>query len=228
MKKLLTILLLCTLFCGCKKESEEEYYTITGIVRDFNDDTPIQGAMIYSKKLVQFPVGGQIVTVDSALSDTNGKASFTYRKNDGVYRLLVPKKNGYLDALINRAISFNTDTDRTEDLFLAKPSFLNLTIHKANSYLPTDIVEIDVKGAYILPDFGAVNLYWVLQIDSANAPDKLYNMQSVYSRPTGYTDYGTTHVYFKTYIIRNGNLISSKEDSVQLIKFGTKIFTLNY
>ena len=52
MKKIATTLFLCTLLSSCNKESAEgDYITITGFVRDFQDDSPIQGAKIYSKKL---------------------------------------------------------------------------------------------------------------------------------------------------------------------------------
>ena len=50
-KKIATTPFLCTLLSSCNKESAEgDYITITGFVRDFQDDSPIQGAKIYSKK----------------------------------------------------------------------------------------------------------------------------------------------------------------------------------
>ena len=228
MKKIATTLFLCTLLSSCNKESAEgDYITITGFVRDFQDDSPIQGAKIYSKKLTLpgGPPGGPSLIVDSALSDAYGKASFRYRKSVGEYRFLIPEKSGYLNAISSFGINGYNQKDRKDSLFLSQPSYLNLTVHNSATYLPSDIVEIKIKGDY---GISAPDIYRTLFRDSVNRPDKFFYLQAVYSRPAGYTQFGTTHIYFIIEISRNNNPIATRQDSAELIKFGTKNFTLNY
>lgn len=223
MKKVITILLLCALFYGCKKEkeSEEENYTLTGIVRDFDDNTPIPNAKVSVKESAS-PLSP---VIDSAVSDANGMVSFTY-KREGAYKFLFVAKANYLDPM-NWKIAYLNYNDRTETLYLAKPSFVNVTAHKISGYLPLDTVDIKVLGDNS-PLFGQYNNYRPLHRDKADAPDKLFNLQTVYGHNNGSIFLGALKLYFKSEIIRNGNIISTKIDSTNVIQFNTQNFTLNY
>ena len=221
MKKIIAILLLCAFFYGCKKEneSEEENYTLTGIVRDFDSNTPIPGAKVYVKEYDYF---GKIV--DSALTDANGMVSITRPKLGG-FTFLYPRKNNYLDPIY--LIGYYGDyEDRTWNLFLARPSFINVTTHKTQTYLPSDTVNIQSAGAHI-PPIGQ-STYTNLLRDKAEAPDRLFNLQAAYGHLIGNIFYGSHKIYFRTEIIRNSAVISTKEDSTNVIQFSTQNFTLNY
>jgi len=220
MKQLITLLIIATIFLGCKKNGDEENYVLTGIVMDFDANTPIAAAKVYVR---EYGLGGRVV--DSALTDANGRASFTYRKQ-GAYKFLYPAKANYLNP-INWIGYFANYDDRTETLFLAKPSFINVTTHKANSYLTSDTVYIQVIGDNLLTT-GQTSTYRTMLYDKADSPDKIFNLQAVYGKFMGSIFYGSSKLYFKTDLIRSGTIISTREDSVSVIQFGTQNFSINY
>lgn len=220
MKKLLPLLIITIIFLGCKKNGEEENYTLTGIVMDFDANTPIADAKVYVR---EYGLGGRVV--DSALTDANGRATFTYQKQ-GAFKFLYPAKTNYLNP-INWIGYFANYEDRTETLFLAKPSFINVTAHKANSYLTSDTVNIQVIGDN-LPSVGQTSAYRMMLRDKADSPDRIFNLQAVYGKFMGSIFYGSSKLYFKTDLIRSGAIISTREDSVSVIQFGTQHATINY
>ena len=52
MKKIVSVFVLTCILFGCKKSStEDEYYTINGIVIDYDSKLPIAGAKVYAGPL---------------------------------------------------------------------------------------------------------------------------------------------------------------------------------
>ena len=218
MKQLIFFLILSSILFGCNKPSDEDY-TLTGVVLDFDTYTTIAGAKVYVKEQIYLGT-----VVDSAVSDANGRVSFTYRK-DGAFKFLYPAKANYLNPISWGGAPFNYN-DRTDNLYLARPSFVNVTVHKNAVYLPLDTIAIQIKGDYIHPFGGIYNR--LLHRDKADAPDKIFNLQAVYGHLMGDIFFGASKLYFIKDIIRNGAVISTQTDSTGFIQFGTQNFTLNY
>jgi hypothetical protein len=221
MKKLITVLFFTAILISCKKSSteDENYYTLTATVVDFDLNTAIAGAKVYVIEYIS------AVPVDSALSDANGKVSFSFKK-EGPYKFLTPLKNNYINPMNIIPAQLNYD-NRSYFLYLARPSFVNATIHKSGTYLPLDSVAVQVLGDYAAPIVQNPS-YRLLFKDKAEAPDKIFNLQSAYGKVMGSIFFGSLKLYFKTDIIRNGSVFSSQTDSTSLIQFGTKNYTLNY
>ena len=221
MKHLFLLFFVIAIFLlSCKKSStptDDNSYTIHGIVADWDAKTIIGGAKVYVKL-----VGG--IIVDSAIADANGRVSFTYKKEGGNKFLTASKPNYLVPPLFYFSQpGYNT---RTDSVFLARPSFVNATVHKAGVYLPLDTIDIQVQGDYT--EFGHHNNYRLMLRDKADAPDKIFNLQAVYGQSQGSFFIGSLKLYFKWDIIRNGNIISTKTDSAALIRHGTQNFNLNY
>ncbi len=218
MKQLMTILFISAILLGCSKQNnEEEYYTITGQVLDLDSKLPIAGAKAYLSRFT-----------DSAISDASGRVSFRFRIGEpSAYFYVV--KDGYL-----RPQSYWMSVgyvSRTDTFFLARKSFVNVTISKLGTYQVTDTVDIKVLGDNV-PAEGESPSYRTFHRDKANAPDKLYNLFAAYNLNTNYSFWNhfmtKEKLYFKSEIIRNGSVFSTKTDSTSIIQFGTKNFTLNY
>jgi hypothetical protein len=220
MKQLITICFLLIILNSCKKSSTavDEYYTITGVVLDYDAKTPIEGAKVYCGKGIcvgncPFPKG------DSAITDVSGKVCFQYKKDDARKRLL-PVKVNYIYTQ-----SYGTDDpvniDRTVTLYLARQCYANVLIRKTGNYLPLDSVVVRVMGDYT-SELGLYSFYRNLFTDKANSPDKQFNLYAFYASPN------FTKIYFQWDVIRNGSIITTKSDSTDLIQFGTKNYTLNY
>ena len=165
---------------------------------------------------------------DSALTDVSGRVSFRFGVGDPS-RFFYVVKDGYLRPQTYWATAGNVS--RTDTFFLARQSFVNVTISKIGAYLGTDTVEIKVLGDNTLSD-GESPTYRTFHRDKANAPDKLYNLFAAYY--TGGNNSFWNHfmiknkLYFKSEIIRGGSVFSTKTDSTNIIQFGTQNFTLNY
>lgn len=216
MKQLITILILSGILFSCNKPSdEEEYYTVTGQVLDLDSKLPIAGAKAYLPRFT-----------DSALTDAAGRVSFRFRIGDPSKYFYVVK-DGYLRPQAYWMSVGNVS--RTDTFFLARPSFVNVTTHNNGTYLGSDTVEIHVSGDNV-PSIGETQGYRTLHRDKANSPDKLYNLQAAYNVTYSFWNQflGNGKLYFKSEIIRNGSVFSTKTDSTNIIQFGTKNFTLNY
>ncbi|MGF2412318.1 hypothetical protein [Ferruginibacter sp.] len=222
MNKLITALLLTAILVSCKKTSteDENYYTLAATVVDFDASTPIAAAKVY----VIAYIGG--APLDSALSDVNGKVAFSFKK-EGPYKFLTPVKNNYINPMNTVPAHLNYD-NRTEFLYLARPSYVNVTVHKTGTYLPSDSVNVQVTGDYAPPPIFQNPGYRLLFKDKAEAPDKIFNLQSAYGRVMGSFFFGASKLHFTTDIIRNGAVISTQKDSTSLIQFSIKNYTLNY
>lgn len=217
MKKLITLLFLSCILFGCKKSSEEdEYYTIKGVVIDFDNKLPVAGAKVFLHEFCCKPKG----FIDSAVSDVNGMVSFNC-KNEGDYKLLFPTKNDYLHPLKYMQYQVLAHTSRTDTIFLAKPSFLQLTVHQSNTYQPTDSIQLSVADAYYSPSEGR-SLNRILLKDKVSSTDQHFNLYSFYELP----DYD--RLTFHYHITRNGILLSTQSIAANLVQFGTQNFTLNY
>lgn len=220
MKKLITLLFLSCILFSCNKPSDEdEYYTVSGKVLDFDSNVPIAGAKVYVKEAVLLGT-----VVDSTVSDANGMFLFTLR-NDGSHVVIYPQKAGYLNP-INWTGWYSSNYNTFEKIYLARPSFVSVTTHKAGTYLPSDTIDVQVLFDYF--NGGQVGNYRSLYRDKADVPDKIFNLQAVYGHAMGDLFYGTRKLYFRSDIIRNGLVFSTKDDSTNIIQFGTQNFTLNY
>jgi len=220
MKQQLILVLIVAILAGCKKSSNDDgYYTVNGIVIDYDSKTPIAGAKV---RVGFFP----FVVTDSAISDANGRVAFRFKK-EGEFKPLTVTKDNYLTPFGFGGF-YASYNDRTDTLRAARPSFVNLTIHKSNSYLPLDSINVQVLGDYT----GGFSFnYRNLWRDKADAADKTFNLQALYQANTGGAPaiaYGTTKLYFQWDIIRAGAIVSSKTDSTDLVQFATKNFTINY
>jgi hypothetical protein len=221
MKQLITLLTLSCILFSCKKSSgEEEYYTLSGIVLDFDSYAPIAGAKVYVKQY-----GYMQPVVDSAISDGNGRVSFNLKK-EGAFKFLSPLKAGYLNP-INWIGYYANYNDRTDDLYLARPSFINVTTHKAGTYLPSDTIDVQVMNDNV-PPIGQYNTFRPIFRDKADVADRTFNLQAAYGHARGDLFYGAVKLYFRSEIIRGGSVLSTKTDSTNIIQFGTQNFTLNY
>ena len=219
MKQIITLLLLSGIFISCNKSTkEDEDYTITATIIDFDTNTPVAGAKVTVKESAS-PYF--VTAIDSAISDANGRVSFTYRK-DGQYKFLNQSKANYLNPMIWRLAYLNYD-DRTEILYLAKPSFINVTSHKTAIYLPSDTLDIQVLGDNV-PSVGQYNDYRTLHRDKAEAPDKQFNLQAVYGHYNGSIFLGSLKLYFKKNIIRGGAVFFHKQ--IQQVLFSLAHKTL--
>ena len=220
MKQLIAVILLTVILFSCKKSStaEDEYYTITGQVLDLDSKLPIVGAKAY--------LTGRLPPSDSAITDASGRVSFTFKIGD-LSRYFYVVKDGYLRPQAYWVSVGNVS--RTDTFFLARPSFVNVSVHKTGTYQVLDTVEIKVAGDNI-PSIGETQGYRTLHRDKANSPDKLYNLQAAYNVTYSHWNQflGNEKLYFRSEIIRNGSVFSTKTDSTNIIQFGTQNFTLNY
>jgi hypothetical protein len=78
MRKTLIISFAFSFLFSCNKSSDkDDFYTISGIVLDYDSRTPIQNANV-----ICLPSHPESLLVDSVLSDVNGHFSFNYPKED--------------------------------------------------------------------------------------------------------------------------------------------------
>lgn len=224
MKKLITLFVLTSILFGCKKSTEEdEYYIITGQVLDLDSKLPIAGAKAY---LTGIPPAS-----DSALTDALGRVSFRFRVGDP-FRYFYVVKDGYLRPQTYWITAGSVS--RTDTFFLARRSFINVTTHKKSAYLPSDTVEIQVLGdnTTSVGEIGESTTYRTFHRDRADAPDKLYNLLAAYNLGSNLSFWNhfviKDKLYFKSDIIRNGSVFSTRTDSTNIIQFGTQNFTFNY
>lgn len=212
MKKLLTLFVFTSILFGCKKSStEDEYYTLNGIVIDYDSRVPIAGAKVIASVLCI----GSCPASDSAISDAAGKVSFRLKKSVATF-LLSASKDNYVRPPIYYAFPVIT-FDRTDTVFLVKPSFVNVTTHKAGTFNPLDSIAIRVMG-----DINSHSFYREFTRDKADAGDKTFSLSAWYQSPYN------VKLYFQWDIIRGGTVITSKTDSTSLIQYGTKNFTISY
>lgn len=219
MKQILAFFLLITTLSSCKKSSsttnsDSGYYTINGIVLDVDSRTPVAGAKVYAgAPPILFPS-------DSAFSDAAGRVSFQVKK-EGPVKTLYATKGNYLLPHSIFSIYISAYVDRTDTVYLARASYVNLTVHRTGTYLPLDSIALKVAGDYYSAA-GYSGSYRNLLRDKADAPDKVFNLYSWYQSPN------FTKVYFQWDIIRNGAVISTQSDSTTMTQYATKNYTLNY
>ncbi len=217
MKQLITLLIFSCIFLSCKKSTnEEEYYTLKGLVLDFDSKQPIVGAKVFQYEFCCRPEP----PVDSAVSDANGMVSFNC-KSEGDYKTLMPAKDNYLHPLKYMSNQILAHISRTDTIYLAKPSYLQLTVHRSNTYQPSDSIYLSVADAYDSASIGRSVVRIILR-ESISSTDKIFNLFSYYELPN------YDKLTFHYYISRNGTLLTNQSFTVNLIQFGTQNFTLNY
>ena len=222
MKQLITLLFLSCVLISCKKTSDEdEYYTLNGLVLDYDNQLPIVGAKVRSFTTCS----PHCPPTDSAITNADGRVSFRFRIDD-IYEVLYAEKINYISQTEKYFLLYGINP-KEDTIYLARPSFVNVTVHKTGIYLPSDTIKVQVYGD-ALSIGGPWTGYRVLHNGKANAPDKLFNLQAVYSHNLNTLPFMHQKVYFIKDIIRNGSVLSSQTDSTNIIQFGTQNFTLNY
>ena len=222
MKRILILFVLSCILFGCNKSStKDEYYTLNGLVLDYDSQLPIAGAKVRSITTCS-PI---CPPTDSAITDAAGRVSFKFKMDD-VYEVLLAEKINYISQTEKGFLSY-TNSTTPDTIYLARPSFVNVTVRKTGTYLPTDSVKVQIYGD-ALSSGGPWIGYRMLHNDKANTPDKQYNLQAVYSHAPGFIPFRHQKIYFIKEIIRNGSILSSQTDSTNIIQFGTQNFTLNY
>lgn len=213
MRKTLIILLLLVSFISCKKSSDDGNYTITVLVLDYDTKTPIPGATALAKTIYS-----SSEPWDSLITDVNGRAVFRY-KVTGNRKMTYSLKNGYLNPniIVQNSLS---ETNRIDTNYLVRPSLVSLLVHKTGSYLSGDSIEVKMKGFYA-PQYYVTYFASVFK-RLANTTDTSMNVYCFYFNPDG------RKLYFQWEIIRNNTVISTQNDSSNLIQYGTKSYTLNY
>lgn len=223
MKQLIPILLLCFIITGCKKSSisEEEYYTINGIVLDFDSQLPVSAAKVKAKVVYLCVQPSPCFPEDSAFSDATGRVSFRVKKSIPEVGLSFKKADYIWPHGAPIYANWVDKKDRTDTVWAAKASFLNLTFHRTAIYQPQDTLTIHVQGDYLSTmEFNQIGRR--LYMNNANLPDKTFNLYTWYNTP------GHTKIYYDWEVRRNGLLITSKFDSANLIRYGTQNVTINY
>lgn len=221
MKQILTILFITATLASCKKSStDDSHYTITGLVLDWDSKAPIAGAKVYA--VTSFPP----FAMDSAVTDANGRVSFRYLKTESVRRLYTDIP-GYVSPFYSFIFGVPVNNvNRTDSIFLARASYLNLNLHHAGSYNITDSFHLRILGyrkAIFLFGGDQMTKVDLLFLDRrAIAADTLLNLASVYFNPP------YQKAYINWNVSRNGSVLSSGSDSTDLIQFGTKNYNLNY
>lgn len=223
MRRSLIISILFSFLLSCNKSSDkEDFYTISGIVLDYDSRTPIQNANVICP-----PNDPESLLVDSVLSDVNGNFSFTYPKKDTRPNLYA-KKNYYLAPYIYRYLHLISNNDRIDTLYLSKVSYVNLLLHNSVIYNGNDSLYLTVfnyrrgynsiTGADVI---GLNSIYFLKKL-AATGDTILSNIPVVYFA----TPYNKVHMEYK--IIRNGNALFTQTDSTDLIQYSIKNHTINY
>lgn len=219
MKRVIIFWFLVIIIASCKKSSDDGYYTINGVVLDWDSKAPIAGAKVYSGRA--FIVLRTLI--DSAISDVNGRVTFQYKTEDG-FVYLSASKIGYLEPIYILLYPRNV-VSRTDTVYLARTSTLSVNLHKAATYLTSDSLHLKLISYYgfnsISPLFPGASAYYELK-RAANAADTTITV------PTIYYPSPLQKAYLYWDIIRNGNILSSNSDSTELVQFNTKSYTLNY
>lgn len=215
MKQILSVLILTVALFSCKKSTNNNIYTVTGIVLDYDNRTTIAGAKV-------FAFGGSPLTpFDSAISNGEGRVSFSINKSNTANILLSPQKNGYfIPGIYGIIYTTPTQTNRTDSLFLVRPSMVSVTTHKVNTYLPTDSINIKAEKTYLDGVFYGNSIS--INKLKANDVDKNFIVNSFFVNPY------VTKVIFETEIIRNGAVLFSRKDTANLIQHSTANLTINY
>lgn len=223
MRKALIISFVFSFLLSCNKSSDkDDFYTISGIVLDYDSRTPIQNANVICP-----PNHPESLLVDSVLSDVNGHFSFTYTKGDS-RRNLYAKKNNYLATYFLRDLQLISNNDRVDTIYLSKVSYVNLLLHNSVIYNGNDSLYLTVfnnrRGYNTITGADVIGLNSIYNVKklAATGDTILSNIPVVYFA----TPYNKVHMEYK--IIRNGNTLFTQTDSTDLIQYSIKNHTINY
>lgn len=219
---LLSVLLLTGYILGCSKPNnqEDEYFTARGIVVDWDSRLPVPAVKVKTWVPTIYP--GSPLSGDSTLTDNNGVYTLRIKKErlNTSWRLFASKSSNYF-YMNNPWFSIGI-MDKFDTLYLARKSYVDVTLHKSTTYLPDDSIRILVSGDYD-EDYGFNSVYKIIAYRKANAPDSVINLSTVYNTP-----YYNTKLFFRKEFYRGGIAVSISEDSTDIIKFAVKNFTLIY
>ena len=219
---LFTAIIIFLSVIGCKKSAENTSQSCTATVQavDMETMTPFSAVKVSINNLTTNPPFNTFYAtgIDSGFTDAAGKIYLHYTQL-GLVTVLIATKPPYLSKypFISTYSCFNNIPD---SIYLFKPSNLNLAIHRANSYLATDTIHVQIKGNFW--QFYDDSYFRSIYKTNANSADTLFGISSFYKTP------GDTKVYFQWDIIRNGSILSTQTDSTDLIQYGTKNYDLNY
>ncbi len=219
MKSILSLLLIGITLLSCKKDEPAglDSYTITGVVLDADNYTPISNTKVYCS----FLPFSSALTFDSSFSNLQGKVSFRY-ENDHMPKGLTGKKSGYLPAIVNGyALKFDAGYDRNDTVFMVKNSVVNITVHMANTYTSSDILFVKAKGNIEGIGSGTISYTQCFMGNADHFQDRSLILNSQYFP-------ANPKIYLQWYIHRNGINQPLVTDSVNLVQYGTVNYNLNY
>lgn len=212
---LLPKLLIYSLILGCKKPSKDNdsSYTLAALVLDFESHNPLSGAKVFVY------VAG-FAPIDSALTNANGYASFSYKTGDGRKTLRAAKVDYLQPFYITTNLPISSD--RTDTLYLARPSLLRITTMRTGPHQANDSIKIRVNNypSFIFTGQSYPNNYEFRRL--ANAADTTVILPMVYYQAPN------EKAYVHWEIIRGTTTIFSQSDSVVLLQHSTKNYTLSY
>lgn len=212
MNKLFLPVITFILLLGCKKSSETQFHNIKVTVLDFDSRLPIAGAKVMLSRAANF------LPKDSSLTDINGICIFQVTEVSGI--TLYPAKNGYLTD-IGIGIAGPITNDHSITLYLLKPSFTKINLHRQAGYDNSDSVFIKLKGHFSRNIFNQ-DPFDSFYVRKANSVDTSLIVNCFYNNPSN------TKIFFQWNIIRNGMIHSTQTDSADLIQYGIINYNLNY
>lgn len=210
----------CMLSCSKSNNQEDEYFIARGVVVDWDSRLPVPAVKVKTWVPTIYP--GNPLSGDSTLTDNNGVYTLRIKKErlNTNWRLFAFKSSDYF--YMNNPWFSVGIMDKFDTLYLARKSYVNVTLHKSSTYLPDDSIRILVSGDYD-EDYGFNSVYKIIAHRKANAPDTVINLSTIYNTP-----YNNTKLFFRKEFYRGGIAVSILGDSTDIVQFAIKNFTLNY
>lgn len=115
MRKLVSLIILLSVFCGCNLNGKGDKYVITGTIKN----SPVKSVILEKLGLQK------ITAVDSAKVDDKGAFSMSGVAENGFYRLKLDDKTTFLFFLEPATYKMDIDLARQQDNFTATGSKLN-------------------------------------------------------------------------------------------------------
>ena len=218
--RIILLILIAVLFITCKKGTDNNA-VVNIAVFDWDTKTPIPGAKVYSHD-------GTLITLppdDSVVTNSNGLASVP--TSTGAIQTVSAEKPGYSITWINEFYSIAAG-NIMDTIYLARSSYVDITLHQANSYLTNDVLHVRISGyrrtVSSIPS-GMILGATAGKQRQAIAVDTALHWAIAYFPPP------FQKAYINWEVLRNGQtvtVIRSGSDSVNLSRYGTVNYTVNY